>query len=387
MKSFETKSWNTHPISEDIHIRSFNALRLEHLSLKFDINNLNQLNVYEEVNKNNICLFILHIYSYHLFKNLLRICYLRRFGYLIASLSKSQNKNGGVEFFEYNAVKCLFKALDIKNDLHLAKEDSTENKEIIEKNEINSSTNENRKFQLMKNMAQLRLEVNFTEICLNQILIFLIFKAEISQLESNYKNDDLNWSPYIVADTAALCNNLKIMQELAKSTKFNSKLIIPLVVIDNLDSIKKDSKQAREAIRWLENQFKQGNRFVIIVSCVFQKFNFKLFKRFLRAQIQSEKIACNYDSNLKKKNLELWRFYQLIECCKYFQNTINQENLHNNEDKVTNMITILTHNDLQDAKNKHLINIADENGIIFNIHILLILILIYHKFFISKLNL
>lgn len=218
MKSFETKSWNCQPLSEDYHMRSFTALRLEHLSLKFDINKVNQLNVTEE--------------------NLLRLCYLRRFGYLIASYSKSQTISGGLSFFEYNIDKSLFIAPSI-----MKPNDETSDKDVEKAIEpISSIKNdkESRKLQLMKNMAQLRLE------------------AEISQLESN-KNDDSHYSPYIVIDTAALCHNLKLVQDFSRSKKFI--IIIPLVVIDNLDAIKKESRQARDTIRWLENQFKHGNRF------------------------------------------------------------------------------------------------------------------------------
>lgn len=49
MKSSETKSWNHYPLSEDIEVRSFNGLRLEHLSLKFDLNKQNELDYWEEV--------------------------------------------------------------------------------------------------------------------------------------------------------------------------------------------------------------------------------------------------------------------------------------------------------------------------------------------------
>ncbi len=78
-------------------------------------------------------------------------------------------------------------------------------------------------------------------------------------------------------------------------------------VIDHLDAIKKDSKLAREAIRWLENQFKQGNRF-------------------LRAQTQNEKVAYQNDGGaaaLKKKDFDKWMFYQLVDCCKYFEVIFN----------------------------------------------------------------
>jgi hypothetical protein len=49
LRSFETKSWNSQPLSEDTHMRSFQALKSEHALLEFDINKLNQLNVAEEV--------------------------------------------------------------------------------------------------------------------------------------------------------------------------------------------------------------------------------------------------------------------------------------------------------------------------------------------------
>ena len=45
----ETISWNTQPLSEDIQLRSFDGLKLEHSSLKYDLNNLSKLTSYEEV--------------------------------------------------------------------------------------------------------------------------------------------------------------------------------------------------------------------------------------------------------------------------------------------------------------------------------------------------
>jgi hypothetical protein len=36
-------------------------------------------------------------------------------------------------------------------------------------------------------------------------------------------------------------------------------------VIDILDELKKEQREARDAIRWLENQFRQGNRCVTIL--------------------------------------------------------------------------------------------------------------------------
>jgi protein SMG5 len=155
--------------------------------------------------------------------------------------------------------------------------------------------------------------------------------------------DNLTWSPYLIVDTMALCENLKLVQDLTRTNKFI--IIVHLVVIDNLYSIKKDSKLAREAIRWLENQFKQGNRF-------------------LRAQTQNEKINYGHDMTLRKRDLELWRFHQLIDCCKYFQeeSTIHSNNSHSHENRA-NIITILTFSELNDEKFKNMVKLSAENSI------------------------
>ena len=68
------------------------------------------------------------------------------------------------------------------------------------------------------------------------------FKAEISQLESEGRGgtsqaggggaggggeSSARWSPYLVIETFALCNNLKVVEELVRTHKFI--VIIPLV--------------------------------------------------------------------------------------------------------------------------------------------------------------
>ena len=110
-----------------------------------------------------------------------------------------------------------------------------------------------------------------------------------------------------------------------------------------MDSIKKDSRQARDAIRWLENQFKHGNRF-------------------LRAQTDNEKHSTHQaDSSLKKKDLDLWRFYQLIDCCKYFQEDTNL----NDESKKLDIVTLLTNsecNEKHKSDPKSYFNIAKQNS-------------------------
>lgn len=315
-KSLENKSWNNQPLSEDIQMRSFNALKLEHLPLKFDLNKLNQLSVWDEVNMLNFFIFFI----YFLNKHLLRLCVLRRFGYLMASLSQTQKSFGGFSFFEYDLKTNTFSAIQVE--------------EVTEKDKQNpepSCSKEDQRLKLMKSMAQLRLE------------------AEISQLESTFRTDDTKWSPYLVMDASVLCESLKMVQELSRSCKFL--IIIPLTVIDQIDLMKKESKQAREAIKWLEIQFKNGNRF-------------------LRAQNQHE-INDKANLNLRKKDYDFWRYSQIIDCCIYFQ---NQFTLNNQDSKQSNVVSLLTNNQekLAGEKFTNLIKSAKENGIFFIFFLFLI---------------
>jgi protein SMG5 len=104
--------------------------------------------------------------------------------------------------------------------------------------------------------------------------------------------------------------------------------------------MKKDSQLAREAIRWLENQFKQGNRFI-------------------RAQIQNEKISNNNRQQLlKSKDIDAWRFSQLIDCCKYFKQQFEVNKNDQHKDGITQMVTLLTNHNLHEIEiNERLTNL------------------------------
>lgn len=189
---------------------------------------------------------------------------MRRFGYLIASLSQSQaNLSGGVKFFEYNNRKALFIAHETnqsaENTAKSEREEEAKGKKTTSTDSSPSTID--RKLQLMKSMAQLRLEVYQLNILGIYMIDFVIidFKAEISQLElCCNKADENQLPPYLVPDSKVLCNNLRTIQDAVRTNK--SIIIIPLAVIDDLDSMKKETKLARDAIRWLESQFRQGNR-------------------------------------------------------------------------------------------------------------------------------
>jgi hypothetical protein len=68
---------------------------------------------------------------------------------------------------------------------------------------------EKRRMELMRSMAQLRLE------------------AEVNQLEAMFRNASADWTPYLVAEASVLCDSLASVQELCRCSKFI--IIIPLV--------------------------------------------------------------------------------------------------------------------------------------------------------------
>ena len=94
--------------------------------------------------------------------------------------------------------------------------------------------------------------------------------------------------------------------------------------------MKKNSKLAREAIRWLENQFQHGNRFI-------------------RAQVQNETSKSSRKVSLQKnKDLETTRISQLVDCCKYFQ---ENHNLVDRDENIVNMVTLLVSSEVLNDEN------------------------------------
>lgn len=83
---------------------------------------------------------------------------MRRFGYLIASLSQSQTNMGGSRFFEYDSRRALFEAHEQTVSTKI-EESSSEIKPTESMSLLQANFKDDRKLQLMKSMAQLRLEV------------------------------------------------------------------------------------------------------------------------------------------------------------------------------------------------------------------------------------
>ena len=81
-------------------------------------------------------------------------------------------------------------------------------------------------------------------------------------------------------------------------------------------------------------------------------------KRFLRAQNPTEKQNVTFDANMRKKDIDAWRFFQLIECCKHFQQESSRAASRATNTKLS-MVTLLQ--DTQSALS--IAEIALTNGI------------------------
>lgn len=83
-----------------------------------------------------------------------------------------------------------------------------------------------------------------------------------------------------------------------------------------MDDLKSEKQEARDAIRWLESQFHQGNRF-------------------FRCQRPQERAPIPYIVYPKKRDKETQIFIQIIECCHY---------LAQQQKGASNLVTLLVGN-------------------------------------------
>ncbi|KAM9514950.1 nonsense-mediated mRNA decay factor SMG5 [Guaruba guarouba] len=216
-----------------------------------------------------------------------RICCLRSFGHFITQLQGS--------ILQFNPELGIFISIaqaEQDNLLHQAQA------------QFHMAAEEARRNRLMRDMAQLRLQL------------------EVSQLEGSLQQPKAQsaMSPYLVPDTQALCQHLALIKQLATSGRFI--IIIPRTVIDGLDFLKKENAGARDSIRYLEAEFKKGNRYI---RC--QKEVGKSFER----------------HKLKRQDVDAWNLYKILDSCK--QLTVSQGS---GEDDSTGMVTIITGFQLED---------------------------------------
>ncbi|XP_060756404.1 nonsense-mediated mRNA decay factor SMG5 [Neoarius graeffei] len=210
-----------------------------------------------------------------------RLCCIRSFGHFLTGLQ------GNV--LHYNPEAGIFTSIS---------QSEQENMVQQAKAQFRMAEEEARRNRLMRDMAQLRLQL------------------EVSQLEGSLQQPKAqsSMSPYLVPDTAALCQHLNLLRQLAASGCFI--IIIPRTVIDGLDVLKKENPGARDGIRFLESEFRKGNRYI---RC--QKESGRSFER----------------DKLKRQDIEAWHLYKMVDSCR--QLTGSQSG---GDEDTAGMVTILT---------------------------------------------
>ncbi|XP_075048836.1 nonsense-mediated mRNA decay factor SMG5 isoform X1 [Mixophyes fleayi] len=222
-------------------------------------------------------------------ESIIRSCYIRSFGHFLTRLQ------GNV--LQFSPDLGIFTSISESlqdNTLHQAQA------------QFRMAQDEARRNRLMRDMAQLRLQL------------------EVSQLEGTLQQPKSQsaMSPYLIPDAQALCQHLGVIRQLANSGRFI--IIIPQTVIEGLDFLKKENAGARDGIRYLEAEFKKGNRYI---RC--QKEAGKGFER----------------NKLKRQDTDAWHLYKILDSCK--QLTVTQGS---NEEETAGMVTIITGFQLDDPE-------------------------------------
>ncbi|XP_055943853.1 nonsense-mediated mRNA decay factor SMG5-like isoform X2 [Argiope bruennichi] len=246
-----------YPLPEDTVLQSFPILKDIHSKLSFDVSKRRALSTSEQV--------------------YLRVQCLLSFGKCVIKASESSVD------FDSEKKKYYF---------NLSNKAKESNKEEMSSVKTANRDAESQKHYLMRSMAHLWL------------------KAEVDDLETFVEGQaSRQLSPILVTDASVLCCNLPAIKQLVNTKKFI--VVVPLVVIANLDQLKKESIAAREATRWLEFELCKGGRHV-------------------RAQNQVEKSSLVPMKYPRKKDKEAWDFYQVLECCNYLvqQQTNGKSNCH-----------------------------------------------------------
>uniref|UniRef100_A0A8B9RH68 Nonsense-mediated mRNA decay factor n=1 Tax=Astyanax mexicanus TaxID=7994 RepID=A0A8B9RH68_ASTMX len=190
-------------LPEDQALRHLPALNLAHRRLDFTSHRPNLSSLQECV---------------------VRLCCIRSFGHFLTNLQ------GNV--LHFNPEAGIFTSISQSEQENLVQQ---------AKAQFRMAEEEARRNRLMRDMAQLRLQL------------------EVSQLEGSLQQPKAqsSMSPYLVPDTSALCQHLNLLRQLAASGCFI--IIIPRTVIDGLDVLKKENPGARDGIRFLESEFRKGN--------------------------------------------------------------------------------------------------------------------------------
>lgn len=214
-------------------------------------------------------------------ESMVRICCIRSFGHFLTRLQR--------KVLQFNQQLGIFISVNPSDEETLLEQTQAQ---------LRMAEEEARRNRLMRDMAQLRLQL------------------EVSQLEGSLQQpkSQSTLSPYLIPNTQAICQQLPNIRHLASSSRFI--IIIPRTVIDGLDFLKKENSGARDAIRFLESEFKKGNRYI-------------------RCQRETGRSVDRH--KLKRHDLDAWHLYKILDSCK--QLTVSQGS---GEEEVAGMVTILT---------------------------------------------
>ncbi|XP_078702803.1 nonsense-mediated mRNA decay factor SMG5-like [Branchiostoma floridae x Branchiostoma belcheri] len=273
LRGLSQKDWTQGlPLPEDVQLRSVPALDQSHRRITMDVRNMRTLTPHQQT--------------------LLRVCCIQNFGHFLADLK--------VTPFQFDSEQSLFLG---PSDVKELRNQRTRQEQA--ELQAKKAEEESRRNQLMRDMAQLRLQ------------------SEVRQLEGSLQVTGQALSPYLVPDAGVLCDHMPVIKQLAASARFI--IIIPRTVIDQLDVLKKESQPARDAIRILGMEFKKGNRY-------------------LRAQKDIEQVKGGASENrkLRRQDMNAWHYYKMVDCCRYFAGL-------STECDPSGMVTILTSFDPADT--------------------------------------
>lgn len=246
------------PLPEDMQLRGLGTLKEAHAALDWDYFRWHSISPKQA--------------------SLLRAYKLASFGRYLATIPET-----GVSYDEASGLLRISSAEDIREESE--QPDAEEGVDGNNTTEAGEGEDEqeggSRGQQLMKQMGRLWL------------------KAEVRELETRVRRlgRGPRLSPYLAVDSAALTLHLPKVRHLVAARRFI--VLVPAVVVQALDEMKREVSRAREAIRWLEAQFQRGNRF-------------------LRAQRLHERLPLPLIKYPRRKEREAWLFFQVVECCHYF---------------------------------------------------------------------
>ncbi|XP_004536551.1 protein SMG5 [Ceratitis capitata] len=161
-----------------------------------------------------------------------------------------------------------------------------------------------------------------------EIMGKLWLKNEVETLEEELRKNPMNiiMTPFLVVDAKALTEYNGIVKNLVKTKKFI--VLIPNAVLNELDDLKKRSENARNVIRWLEQEFKHGNRH-------------------LRAQRDNENLTLSLLKIPRKLDRDASVFLQIAQFCNHL--VANHSDPKSTEFQ-TNVVTYLSGDSLYEKQ-------------------------------------